>query len=114
MYQQQVTEWNLPLPQNIHVLAYKHREKLHVEGLKEHLWWVDHMIDHHKSSKPEIYREIILYDENCMISAKNKYLLKGFVDGGFECNVYPRADGAKRRARVLIPRGYLHPGKRKH
>ena len=27
---------------------------------------------------------------------------------------YPRADGAKRRARVLIPPGYLHPGKRKH
>jgi hypothetical protein len=22
----------------------------------------------------------------------------------------PRADGAKRRARVLIPPGYLHPG----
>jgi hypothetical protein len=27
---------------------------------------------------------------------------------------YHRADGAKRRARVLIPPGYLHPGKRKH
>ena len=27
---------------------------------------------------------------------------------------YPRADGAKRRSRVLIPPGYLHPGKRKH
>jgi hypothetical protein len=27
---------------------------------------------------------------------------------------YPRADGAKRRARELIPPGYLHPGKRKH
>ena len=27
---------------------------------------------------------------------------------------FPRADGAKRRARVLIPPGYLHPGKRKH
>ena len=26
----------------------------------------------------------------------------------------PRADGAKRRARVLIPPGYLHPGKGKH
>ena len=26
----------------------------------------------------------------------------------------PRADDAKRRARVLIPPGYLHPGKRKH
>jgi hypothetical protein len=25
-----------------------------------------------------------------------------------------RADGAKRRARVLIPPGYLHPGKGKH
>jgi hypothetical protein len=25
----------------------------------------------------------------------------------------PRADGAKRRARVLIPPGYLHPGKTK-
>ena len=25
--------------------------------------------------------------------------------------VFPRADGAKRRARVLIPPGYLHPGK---
>ena len=28
--------------------------------------------------------------------------------------VSPRADGAKRRAKVLIPPGYLHPGKRKH
>jgi hypothetical protein len=27
---------------------------------------------------------------------------------------FPRADGAKRRARVLIAPGYLHPGKRKH
>ena len=27
---------------------------------------------------------------------------------------YPRANGAKRRARVLIPHGYLHPGKGKH
>ena len=26
----------------------------------------------------------------------------------------PRADGAKRRASVLIPPGYLHPGKGKH
>jgi hypothetical protein len=26
----------------------------------------------------------------------------------------PRADGASRRARVLILPGYLHPGKRKH
>jgi hypothetical protein len=25
-----------------------------------------------------------------------------------------RADGAKRRTRVVIPHGYLHPGKRKH
>jgi hypothetical protein len=39
---------------------------------------------------------------------------------GFLTNIYtakppgPRADGAKRRARVLIPPGYLHPGKRKH
>jgi hypothetical protein len=23
---------------------------------------------------------------------------------------FPRADGAKRRARALIPPGYLHPG----
>jgi hypothetical protein len=33
---------------------------------------------------------------------------------GFQLRAYPRADGAKRRARVLIPPGYLHPGKRKH
>jgi hypothetical protein len=34
---------------------------------------------------------------------------------GIEKNIYiPRADGAKRRARVLIPPGYVHPGKRKH
>ena len=26
----------------------------------------------------------------------------------------PRANGAERRARVLIRPGYLHPGKRKH
>jgi hypothetical protein len=33
----------------------------------------------------------------------------------YGCNNYhPRADGAKRRARVLIPPGYLHPGKGKH
>jgi hypothetical protein len=30
------------------------------------------------------------------------------------CLLYPRADGAKSRARVLIPPGYLHPGKGKH
>jgi hypothetical protein len=29
-------------------------------------------------------------------------------------HIHPRAGGAKRRARVLIPPGYLHPGKRKH
>jgi hypothetical protein len=35
-------------------------------------------------------------------------------------DVYPRANGAERSsgrkpgARVLIPHGYLHPGKRKH
>ena len=29
-------------------------------------------------------------------------------------NIHPRADDAKRRARVLIPPSYLHPGKRKH
>ena len=28
--------------------------------------------------------------------------------------IYPRANGAKRRARVLTPHGYLHPGKGKH
>ena len=27
---------------------------------------------------------------------------------------FPRANGAKRRARVLIPSGFLHPGKGKH
>ena len=27
---------------------------------------------------------------------------------------FSRADGAKRRARVLNPPGYLYPGKRKH
>jgi hypothetical protein len=32
----------------------------------------------------------------------------------FSLYYYPRSDGAKRRARVLIPPGYLHPGKRKH
>jgi hypothetical protein len=32
----------------------------------------------------------------------------------FSTMPFPRADGAKRRARVLIPPGYLHPGKRKH
>jgi hypothetical protein len=31
-----------------------------------------------------------------------------------EPSLNPRADGAKRRARVLIPPGYLHPGKREH
>jgi hypothetical protein len=33
--------------------------------------------------------------------------------GEYAVNI-PRTDGAKRRARVLIPPGYLHPGKRKH
>ena len=32
----------------------------------------------------------------------------------FDTKHIPRADGAKRRARVLISPGYLHPGKRKH
>jgi hypothetical protein len=33
---------------------------------------------------------------------------------GMAFTIHPRADGAKRRARVLIPPGYLHKGKRKH
>jgi hypothetical protein len=38
------------------------------------------------------------------------------ITGGLilPCVINPRADGAKRRARVLFPHGYLHPGKRKH
>ena len=36
------------------------------------------------------------------------------LDSGNLELICPRADGAKRRARVLIPPGYLHPGKRKH
>jgi hypothetical protein len=32
----------------------------------------------------------------------------------WKIKTFPRDDGAKRRARVLIPPGYLHPGKRKH
>jgi hypothetical protein len=36
------------------------------------------------------------------------------VTGKFRGAAHPRAGGAKRRARVLIPPGYLHPGKRKH
>jgi hypothetical protein len=44
---------------------------------------------------------------------KNKQKLDVSNEGP-SSRVYPRADGAKRRARVLIPPGYLHPGKRKH
>jgi hypothetical protein len=36
------------------------------------------------------------------------------IDDGWSSTISPRAGGAKRRARVLIPPGYLHPGKRKH
>ena len=32
----------------------------------------------------------------------------------FKRGSFPRANGAKRRARVLIPFGFLHPGKGKH
>jgi hypothetical protein len=45
-------------------------------------------------------------DETC----KRALLLHYFGSSAFD----PRADGAKRRARVLTPPGYLHPGKRKH
>jgi hypothetical protein len=53
---------------------------------------------------------------------KNAVAVKGcssgpFLEGGDSgalVSFHPRADGAKRRARVLIPPGYLHPGKRKH
>jgi hypothetical protein len=36
------------------------------------------------------------------------------MNGYIGRTINPRADGAKRRARVQIPPGYLHPGKRKH
>jgi hypothetical protein len=39
---------------------------------------------------------------------------RGGAGVGVKLPDFPRADGAKRRARVLIPPGYLHPGKRKH
>ena len=38
----------------------------------------------------------------------------GEYNDGESATDNPRADGATRRARVLIPPGYLHPGKGKH
>jgi hypothetical protein len=48
---------------------------------------------------------------NFKFAAKNT---KFSNPGVFAFPHFPRADGAKRRARVLIPPGYLHPGKGKH
>jgi hypothetical protein len=39
--------------------------------------------------------------------------VREFVPLSTLVTIYPRADGAKRRARVLIPPGYLHPGETK-
>ena len=50
-----------------------------------------------------------LAEKNC-----SKKWIEQFCSIGPKSYAYPRADGAKRRARVLIPPGYLHPGKRKH
>ena len=54
----------------------------------------------------------------CAITSMNELVLFLLIyrvsQKTIEITYCPRADGAKRRARVLIPPGYLHPGKRKH
>jgi hypothetical protein len=40
----------------------------------------------------------------------NKFTCKSVGEIATRLVFNPRADGAKRRARVLIPPGYLHPG----
>ena len=53
---------------------------------------------------------LTIASDNIMLSVK--YIVQlSFPLKSFN---YPRANGAKRRARVLIPHGYLHPGKGKH
>ena len=44
----------------------------------------------------------------------SRLLIFKYYGSAIETKVYPRADGAKCRARVLIPPGYLHAQKGKH
>jgi hypothetical protein len=46
-------------------------------------------------------------NNSCFEHMQNEFLYSSHF-------VSPRADGAKRRARVLIPPGYLNPGKGPH
>ena len=72
-----------------------------------------------------------LNSDNCKLTRLNitsneltdeggEYLSQDALKSDNSVNIYlwriinSRADGAKRRARVLIPPGYLHPRKRKH
>jgi hypothetical protein len=56
------------------------------------------------TSKDKDVNKYIVVDNDSLITSATNHTLN------LTCN--PRADGAKRRARVLIPPGYLHPGKR--
>ena len=49
-----------------------------------------------------------------MVMVLMMMMMQTCADDKHSNSVYPRADGAKRRARVLIPPGYLYPGKRTH
>jgi hypothetical protein len=61
------------------------------------------------------YTKIEGYDEESNVTLNSVKYSGGYLRKILKhILVCPRADGAKRRARVLIPPGYLHPGKRKH
>ena len=53
-----------------------------------------------------------MFDAKILYSIHSIYTVPG--PNGHDIKYDPRANGAKRRARVLIPHGYLHPGKGKH
>ena len=68
----------------------------------------------HLFNKAVCYFKIILSNlqrtfdiQLCRLMLLNRYKTYNHLS-------HPRANGAKRRARVLIPHGYLHPGKGKH
>ena len=81
------------------------------EGIHVLRTFITHLLVHEMHQKENIALEIA-----AKIASVNGPLFHQFSLQESELIFHdnPRADGAKHRARVLIPPGYLHPGKRKH
>ena len=105
-----VTEFN-PRAPNISQIISKHKHLISTPEWKE-IFPDKSKITAHR--RPKNLKDILAPSK----FDKQHVLAENQRPGCFKCKrkcdlCNPRADGAKRRARVLIPPGYLHPGKRK-